>query len=210
MPAIPGKLCLTLRTFVESWSRIMSFDSFWEPVSAFTGTTLQTAADDALTGIGNAVAPLLPDQVKITAVQAIFESDTVFIDRFSSNGPFPGTAAVIVLEDPGSRVLPDQDAVIIQRRTDLRGRENRGRMFIPGLWEDFNNEGKLSAVAAPLARDVATYFGADQTFGGVLCHARHWARKTNDIVPVTECRALYDLGSRRDRAPRAPHIPVPH
>jgi len=199
-------------TFIVSPRRTMSVTTYWESETTLPDlATLQTAANDFQDWFANLIKPLMPDQISLPMSRLVCHGSGALLlaDAYSDTSHAKvGTAAVVVLEDPGSRALPDQDALVIQRRTGQPGRASRGRIFIPGIWEDFNDDGQLADDAIITAEGIAAEMGTDQIFAGITHHARHWNRAANLFMVVTQCRAMKNLGSRRDRQPRGPNLPV--
>lgn len=208
MPLVIGKKCLTLTHFISSPKRTMSITSYWEPAAALDHAALVTAAADAQILIGGLLQPLMCDQMLLPGTKAQYDDDTSQLDTYDGTNPLFGSAAIVVAEDPGSRTLPDQDALLIQKRTGLHGRNARGRFFVPGIWEDFNDDGVLATAGEVPAKALAAALGADQTFGGIVCHARHYSQNPIDLMVITECRVMRAFASRRDRMPHGPHLPA--
>lgn len=209
MPIIAGKNCLTTTFYIRSPKRLMSFAWFWEPETIYPDLdSVHTAANDAATLFNPLIAALLGDANKAEQVKCVFENDSTYLDAFSDSGlGVVGTANISLLTQPIENVLPDQDAVIIQKRTGGHGRTTRGRVFVPGIWEGFNDDGVLSTDGRTPAGLLAQAFGSDQVFAGITCHSRHWSRTQADLLVLSGARAMINLGSRRDR--QVPYMNLP-
>lgn len=210
MPTIPGIKFLTIRTIVQGINKPMSFTTYWECDTAPSGQPqVKSMINDWQTVMAGVLAPLLPDQVSVPLSTAVYTFGTDYFDAASDAGlSFDGNAATVLLEPPGSQVLPDQDALIVQKRTGLQGRSNRGRMYIPGIWEGFNREGILDAAGYAAAGAFAASVGSDKVIGGMTCHARHYSKKLNTAVVITECRAMRLFGSQRSRDTERYNLPI--
>lgn len=119
----------------------------------------------------------------------------------SGAGAGPGTA--------GGVGVSDQNAVVIQKKTGLAGRQNRGRYFIGGMSSlafAAANPDEVSGGLLPAYQALAAAYASDQTFGPSLVHARHWDRKDNVLRVITACLVGSRVASRDDRRRHAPQF----
>lgn len=198
-----------LKTYVETTHRIMSVTTYWEPENPIlNAATMQGIVDSAQAIFGNLIAAVVPDQVTIPTSHGVYsDGNDVQWDAYSAiSGKVVGGAATILLEAPGSQVLPDVISLIIQRKTGRRGRQHAGRIFIPGIWEGFNDDGQLNDDGMTAAEPIAVFLGADATFAGEIFHSRHFNRKDLAFDVVSDCRVRKDLSTRHDREIRGIHL----
>jgi len=135
-----------------------------------------------------------------------------------ADGIHVGTEMVGALDGAGAELedaMGDEICLIMQRRTGLRGRHARGRMFIPMLSELVNHKGFVSEEYQDACNDLAEFLGSDYTIPGggpasaTVWHARHYVRQRKDgegeivqaadMMPVVDVRYLNRLGTRKDR-----------
>lgn len=96
--------------------------------------------------------------------------------------------------------LPETDAVVVRRKTGLQGRDKRGRIFITGVPETFQSEGRLSAAGDSAYAALAE--GIDDTVTtptGIEFEPRCVSFLTETLFPVTHSEIVLDLLSRKDR-----------
>lgn len=206
MASLINKNILVMRANVRTPQGVYSNISYWEP-----GAPLDPNEDGLwhgqAVGFFEEFAPLyallLAEECSFSSVELTFYNDDNGVwEGASTNTEEEGTDDLAAEEAR----LPDQDALIIQRRTNKVGRANRGRMFVSGIKELAVDGATLitSPLAGPdykqFARDLASAYGSDKTIGGKTWHARHWNRKDDVMRVITHCRAMLHLGSRRDRA----------
>jgi hypothetical protein len=189
----------------------MSVETFWEPSTTYGDTpTFRTALNDFHTQFGNLLTSVVSNDAAIVMSHGRFYSGSTVVEAFTSlaeiagggDGPTDGVANEI-------NDLPEQDAAVIQRRTGLAGRQHSGRIFIPCIAESLQASGRIDAGDVAAFKNIAIFLGADVTVVGNVWHARHWNRKDNVLEVVTECRAMIELKSRRDRQRRTINLPVP-
>lgn len=206
MPVIGTKACLTTKFFVQGTKKVMSFTAYWENDEGFTPTQaiMESIADNFYDEVKSLWANLASAAMYMQGCQAIYEKTTTFWEAMSTGAIWPGSIAVDPLDELGGDLMPDHDALIIQRRTGKKGRNNAGRMFVPGIDEDVNRNGIVDPDHTGDADNLAAFFGADFTIpageaAGLVFHARHWDRKTPDLVPIIDARWVNLIGTRRDR-----------
>jgi hypothetical protein len=104
-------------------------------------------------------------------------------------------------------LMPEQNQVVIQRRTGMSGHANRGRVFLPYIAEKLADDSTLNSVGIAKFKAIAVKFSDAVTVAGLeqfLPQTRNG--KTGQLVPVIQCRLVSEICSRRDR--RNPKRPV--
>lgn len=141
-------------------------------------------------------------------LQACFEPETdwlgVNVVSLTSDARFEASSEAA--PSPGSAtagdVLPEEDAVVIQRRTGLRGRGKNGRIFLPFVPEAFAIDSALTSAAITkykaLAAKIAQPIAAIEGLPHVL-EPRQPNFKNNLLLPIVSCRVVDNTCSRRDR-----------
>jgi hypothetical protein len=111
------------------------------------------------------------------------------------------------VSSPSADNLPEDDCVVIQRRTFLRGRENRGRIFISFVPETAAKDSTLTPVGLSTYKALATKLSDSITIPdvGTLDPATPNG-KLGVLVLTKQCRVVSEIMSRRDR--RNPKRPV--
>lgn len=200
----PPNPVLIVRLFAQTagtgtnWSNV----SYWSPATAFTASTLQTAADDAFTMIGNALGGCIQTTNRVVLAYLEYLNGSTSLTAGSTGAAIMGS----IVGD----VVSDQNAVVLRKITGVAGRQNRGRFFVSSLSSavfDTGNPDELNPAHLSDFQAYAAIYGADQTFGGIVCHSRHWDRKDGTLVPITGMRVSSRIASRDDRRRRAPNLP---
>lgn len=202
---LPPTPVLIIRTFVGSggagvfWSNV----SYWTPVGTFTLSTIQTAANDAFA----LFQPLYSNCCNIDSTfqlaEAQYITGAVDINAASTTPPVSNNNA----GDPVS----DQNSVVLRKISGLPGRQNRGRYFVSSLSSSvFNpaNPDEIATAQVANFQTLAAAYATDQTYGGIVCHARHWDRKDGVLVPIVGMRVSSRIASRDDRRRHAPNLPL--
>jgi hypothetical protein len=104
-------------------------------------------------------------------------------------------------------VMPEQNVVVIQRRTGMRGRNFRGRIFLPFVMERWAVDSTLTPQAMAVFKALATKLSnrvAVPGYGDLFPCTPDF--KTQTLPAITECRVVSEVLSRRDR--RDPKRPV--
>lgn len=209
MPSVPGKLSIDTATYIRTRFRDIAILLHWEPTAAIADAPAMQAFVDAFQQlITPKLAPLYSEDVKIPLTIARYYSDTLNLDA-ASNASFSDAGTADAGGTPiWSTTLPDAVALIVQRRTATPGRAGRGRIFVPSLWEGFNDDGAIQFGLEGPAEDFAAFMGADQTVGGMTIHARHYSKSLQDLIVITQCRAMRDFRQQRRREAGKPNLPM--
>lgn len=150
-------------------------------------------ADDFQTHFGGGAQGILPVQCRMARVSAMWKSGAVQVEGVSGNNPVVGGVS-------GSDILPEEDAVLLRRRTGLAGRSKRGRVFLPYVPETFQASGTLTQAART----------AYSTFGGLMMSTLSTGTgqdfepctvdfKNGALLPLVAVEYVSTTVSRRDR-----------
>jgi hypothetical protein len=206
MPVIGSKACLTTKFFVYGTKKVLSFTSYWENDEGFTPTQpiMEGIANFFFAGVADVWKEVAAARYEMTGCQAIYEKTTTYWEAMSNDPSVLGNITADPTDEVGGDMMPDENCLIIQRRTGKKGRNNMGRRFLPGLDDDVNMNGVVDPDYTAKCNDIAAYFGASKTVdageaAGLVFNARHYDRKTPDLVPVVDARWVNLLGTRRDR-----------
>ena len=94
--------------------------------------------------------------------------------RDSASGVFESSSAELA-GTAGDTISPPQVALMVQKRTGVGGRRNRGRMYLPGPREDgYTDEGQLTTAQASELQTAADDWLTDMgnaDVGVVILHA---------------------------------------
>lgn len=204
----PNIACLRVVNYVQTPRRVMSFESYWQPETTPLNPTLMAFyADNFMADIGALWAPLAADTCQLAATYVRYTDETHDFDAWAPTAPIDGTNHALV--GGNDEWEPEFMCALIRRLTGKRGRHMRGRMFIPGICEAVVSKGRFTIPIYAALHDIAAFFGADRVYGAGTFHARHWSRKTDDLVVVTKCQAMEEVYTRRDRSIRGIRLPVP-
>ncbi len=175
---------------------------------ALTLDNIVQAADFVLAKIKVALREAIPPYVTLQPLVVRFRTSSVDIEDTSSEagavGLWSGAMTGPGLEDD---VLPEGDQIVIQRRSSLAGRSKRGRIFLPFVPEELVDNSTINAAGLVIYKKIATKFA--QTIE--MEDLGTWSPVTKDykngvLVPVTHCRVVSEVCTRRDR--RMPKRPV--
>jgi hypothetical protein len=168
---------------------------------------MNQVADFIQTTHAQKFAEIMAYPVRVLPCNVYWRDGLNSFDGISTDGPVDGGVGTQALP---LDALPEQDALIIQRRTNLAGRSKRGRIFVPFVPESFFADSTITATALPIVKTLATSLVKVLTntpFGYDLTPCQpSW--KTGTMHQVTGCRIVSEVGSRKDR--RNPKRPVAH
>lgn len=165
-------------------------------------TNLNTFANTLFTTLQVSVLPCLaPDaefvQVKIKA----FEGSNEF-EALSTGAPVSGTAT--------GEMMPEENAVVIQRRTGKIGRSKRGRIFFPFIAEPDADDSELTTSAINKFKTLCTAIITPFVGGGMTVNPVTPDFKNGVLETVTQARVVGSIMSQRPRRdPRVPTVFAP-
>lgn len=159
-------------------------------------SNINEIATQLATGFATEIAAVLPTDCSFGGTQVIYYGGSTSFEGFSVGEPVPGSGE-------NGESLPEEDCVVIRKRTGKPGRTHRGRMFIPLVPEEFQDESRLNATGIIAYEALAHKFKNVWTFSGTLSgmtgtpkHAA-WAAGTLDTI--VETGIVVDVLNRRDR-----------
>lgn len=180
-----------------------SFETFWEnanPSLMADVPGMQALVDGIDDGLGSLWALMADTEATWLNTTGVFYAGVNQQDFTSTNDPHPGMLSA--LTNPNTDTLPPNTALVIQRRTGIAGRNNRGRVFIPFISEALQAKGYLEDGASRAqAAAFASYMAANHTTLTYTIAARHWDRKNDRLEVVTSCRYVDGFRTRTDRMP---------
>jgi len=214
MPAIPTPcvafdLCILTKHAIRRSRLYYEFDG----APPTNEVQLGACCEHVKSQFGPAIAELLPDCHRFEKVEGTYfgAGGSGFVAASTSaavDGELTSPDSLTedeAIEGGSEDVMPDEAALIIQRRTGMRGRQNYGRLFLSGLSERINFAGQVTPDFHGLAKAVAALVPADMNVAAEdytgLMHARHWNRKDNILMPVTKAYVVGAIGTRKDRRP---------
>jgi len=207
MPFPTGVPSVTFITRFRVNSLLASCSTYWELDGALSPSFDHVEmVNDYQTQFGNYWKDLASTLNAIVLTQSIYRSGTSYLDAHSTGAEIPGTVGDIPLGVDTPAPLPSWDAILLQRRTGLAGRQHRGRLFIPGIDELLQNASFVEASAYVAVGALAAFLGSDQVFNATTFHARHWNRKNNALEVITAIRPVKELATRKDRQPKGPQL----
>lgn len=161
-----------------------------------TLTKIAQVADHGMALFAPLYADVLSNQWQVMACRAHWIGPDNDWDAVSSDGATGGS-----VEAADGETLPEFGAVIIRRRTGAQGRDKRGRIFIGGVCEAMQDQGRLTGPGFTKYKAIANKM--DQTF---ICSTPSLnfapvtpSYKTNSLTPVTHSQLVIDVRTRRDR-----------
>lgn len=216
MQPIGSKAMLSLSYLVVGTGKVLTFTEYREHDEGISMTqeTIVGIADYVMDEVSARWKVLAADGFKMIGVKAVYMKGDVYADGFSTLPSVAGDISAPLAD--GHNMMGDEVSLVIQRVTGKRGRRYRGRMFIPGIAESVNSNGYLNADYETQADSLAAWLGADVTIGGAspaagtIWHARlysigprdpesHLPTGAADFVPVSDCRYVNKLATRKDR-----------
>lgn len=142
------------------------------------------------------ICSVLSTRDKFAAVNVKWFGGSTQLDGVSDHAPTVG-----LVED--SDTLPEEDCVVIRKRTGLQGRTHRGRVFVPLVPEVFQNDGRLTDDAIGFYEALANKFKDVWTFSGTIAGLtgtpKHAAFHAGTLDTIQEVGVVVDVLNRRDR-----------
>jgi hypothetical protein len=99
----------------------------------------------------------------------------------------------------GTEVLPSQSNIVINLFTDLNGRPYRGRMHVPGLPIEANQDGVLTHDVVALFETLMTALCAPITHSGWTFRMGRFITGANLFYPYTSARLQTEFRTMRGR-----------
>lgn len=171
--------------------------SHWKKPTTVTEENLQDMADTMGTWWA---ANVLPFQSNVPVLQRVEVFDLSYY-----GAPMRSSADILTAGGVSSASVPNGSAVCITKRTDLRGRSYRGRMYLPG-WPTTKVDSPTTINGAWLAELVGNF--ADWLVpslfegftAGVLSYFFNGAqRSTPEFTPISAISADTSIDSQRRR-----------
>lgn len=138
-------------------------------------------------------APGLPIGIAITNVEAVWTAGSNQYDGISTSTGTTGSVS--------GDILPEEDCVVLQKRTGVAGRNKRGRWFIPYVPESFQAHGELNAAAKAAWLPICDSLRSPQvdavgptTWNPVLADS-----KTGTWVRIQDVRLVNQVCNKRGR-----------
>lgn len=128
-----------------------------------------------------------------------YNDGSLFLEASSTGAAGSGTLV--------GAALPDQNAVVLRKITNKPGRQNRGRWYIGGMdisAASTTNPDNVDPGIYGVYEALVAALVADQTWDGLLFHARLWDRKDNQLVPIAAGALSTRIATQRARRKRSP------
>lgn len=155
--------------------------------------TIQTVANDFKTAFAGAMPGVLTTGHDFFGVEVVYTGGGAQIDAVSNTAASTGTVS--------GDTMPEEVAVLIQRRTGLQGRSKRGRVFVPCVPDSFVTGSTLTSTAMTAYLGVAEMIKNDveTNAGALVWESRQPSYATNTLLAITQSRVGLEVVSRRDR-----------
>lgn len=176
-------------------------EAYWDQ------TNIKTIADAIYAKIDGPLRAVIPAYVFLNPITVRSQGGAIDVEDQSSEDSAPGLYVTSIPELDETDVMPEGNQVVIQRRTGLRGRSKRGRVFLPFVPEELADNSTLNAVGLDRYKAVAGVFSSNITvpeYGDLEAVTLDY--KNQLCLHVTQCRVVSEVLYRRDR--RAPKRPV--
>lgn len=162
---------------------------------------ITTFANGFRTAYLTAGAAALTTNCRIATVRLRWVSGSNEVEGDNNNGAITGSVT--------GETLPEEDVIVIHRRTGLIGRRNRGRIFWPFVPEVFSDEGgELTALGLTAAAGLAAMVKSPVTSNAVAFDPYTIDFKDGIARQVVQSGYLTSTASRRDRRFPKRLIPV--
>lgn len=199
MPAIPNPVLIVKCGIITVAGAFQNILYYQPPSGITTGTQMTAICNAAKATFAPLYAAYLWTGCKFTQVNATYMAGAVELIGSSTTAPVSGTQ--------GNQAVGDGVAVVVRKNTNLADRPNRGRWFLSGLDVsaiDTDNPNEVSFANIGPFQALGSAMVADQTWDGLLFHARHWNRKTSVLVPIADATIASRMASARARRRHAP------
>lgn len=158
-------------------------------------------ANQLATGWATEITGVLTSACKFVGTHCIYYGGAANYEAFSDMTPAVGTVAT-------NQSLPEEDCVVIRKRTGLADRTHRGRVFVPLVPETLQAESRLTddgiTAYEALAYKFKTQWAFTDDLVGMVGTPKHAAWKAGTLDTIVETGVVVDVLNRRDRRdPRA-------
>lgn len=210
LPPLP-RPCIVTDLCIETTRKIIRSRLYWHPTtSPDTESDLTVCADAVKSAFTPALPELLPDRhsfIRVEAYAYVGVDNYFFANSVAAPGPgligVPGNDGDDDAEGAGEDILPDDTALVIQKKTGIQGKSNQGRLFIGGIAETVQIRGVVTpgfvTKVKTLASKVNTSINVSGSGFTTTLEARHWARKAGILRPITKVYVVKTMGTRMDR-----------
>jgi hypothetical protein len=198
MAVIPNLLSVYLN-FLGPASAQATCCLYFVPVNGTPDPTkMNLLADVFMAKYKGALRDVLPTTCQIVNVRVLWNGIDTQFEGASTDG-----AAFGLVE---SDFMGEEISVVLQRRTNFRGRNMRGRIFLPFVPKDYALQSTLTTEAINNYGALCSLLMTDTTYDAKTYEPRHVDRKTETTPQITGWRLVGEIMSRRDR--RFPKRPV--
>lgn len=158
-------------------------------------------ANQLASGFEAEFCAVLTTACKFVGTHVIYYGGSTNFEAYSDNTPAAGTVAT-------NQSLPEEDCVVIRKRTGLADRTHRGRIFVPLVPETLQEESRLTDAGITAYNALAYKFkqvwSFDESLAGMVGTPKHAAWKAGTLDTIVETGVVVDVLNRRDRRdPRA-------
>lgn len=161
-----------------------------------TATNMPEIAEQLAAGFKDVFAAVLPESCTYVGCYVKYYGGATDLEAYSSSSQ--NALGTVV-----SETLPEEDCVVIRKRTGKSGRTHRGRIFVPLVPEDFQVEGRLTDDGKTAYNALAYKFKTVWTFTGTIAAMtgtpKHAAFSAGTLDTITETGIVVDVLNRRDR-----------
>lgn len=140
-----------------------------------------------------ALQAILTDEAEFAGVQLTVNVGGVAYSASSNNGAVAGTINT-------TDELPNNVAVVIQKRTAQPGKSGRGRFYIGCVPESFVDSNAVDPAAQALYNTFAEHVNATIVVSGISCAPRHHSKKLNALYPIVQLKVVRYVGRRDKRS----------
>jgi hypothetical protein len=174
--------------------------------SGVTDQEMENSADAIQAMVGPAFAACMSPATKVNPCTVRWKSGVDYYEAQSTDNPITGSylPTQMTLED----LLPEECAVVIQRRTNLGGRSKRGRIFVPFVPETLATDSALTEIGLAKYKNVGTKImqTVEMAGPGIMWTPCTPDWKNGNLHQILHTRVVSEICSRKDR--RAPRRPV--
>jgi hypothetical protein len=199
MPVIPKPVMYATvhcSTLGSTFSNVL----IYEPPTGITSTaTMNAVANGMFSTFNGLYAACMYSGGSVDGINATYNDGTNEYQGFSIGSPTAGALA--------NGPVGDEVAVVLRKQTNFVGRSQRGRWFLGGLDNSVfssTNPNEIDNTYLNACQTLVAALVSDQTWDGLLFHARHWDRKTNSLVVIAAGAVSSRLATQRARRRHSP------